>query len=155
MLLLEQIKCCSALSNLISCPHSQAEQDGMALLCIDLALESMLDEASNAALHPFPCPLAAHTDVAIVRVPHEAVVAPFKLSVKFIEHEIRQQGGGRTALRRRRPPMLPPPRQRLSSNGDCGKFTRSGGAVQVPIKTPHCLQSCGMIADAFQGSSLP
>jgi len=32
---------------------------------------------------PFPCPLAAHVDVAIVRVPHEAVFAPLQLPIQF------------------------------------------------------------------------
>ena len=62
-----------------------------ALLFIDLEFEPTREEAGDTLLHPFPCPLAAHVDVAIVRVPHEAVVAPFQLSVKFVEHKIRQQ----------------------------------------------------------------
>jgi hypothetical protein len=61
-------------------------------LCfVDLELEQALDEAGDIALHPFPCPLAAHVDVAIVCIPHEVVVAPLQFPFKWVEYKIRQQ----------------------------------------------------------------
>jgi hypothetical protein len=63
-----------------------------ALFCfVDLELEPPRDEAGDAPLHPLPCPLAAHVDVAVVRIPHEAVLAPLQFPIKFVEHEVRQQ----------------------------------------------------------------
>jgi hypothetical protein len=33
--------------------------------------------------------LAADVDVAVVRIPHEAMLAPFEFAVEFIEHDVR------------------------------------------------------------------
>ena len=62
-----------------------------ALGFVDLELEPSRNEARDAPLHPLSCPLAANIDVAVVRIPHETVLAPLQLSVKFVEHEVRQQ----------------------------------------------------------------
>ncbi|PRN05986.1 hypothetical protein A0O30_05890 [Pseudomonas sp. LLC-1] len=58
----------------------------------------------NAVHRPFACTRAAHIDVRIIGVTHEAMTATLKLSIKFVEQDIRQQRRERAALRR---PLLP------------------------------------------------
>jgi len=49
------------------------------------------DEARDALHHPLTSPLAAHVDVAIIRVAEVAVATALELSVEFVEHEVGQQ----------------------------------------------------------------
>src|ERR1035438_552833 len=46
----------------------------------------------NALLHTLPCPAAAHVDVTVVRIPHEAVLALLQSPVKFVEHRFDSSG---------------------------------------------------------------
>src|SRR5713226_10618244 len=46
---------------------------------------------SDALHHPLTGPLAAHVDVAIIRVPEVTVATTLELSVEFVEHEVGQQ----------------------------------------------------------------
>ncbi len=70
------------------------------LLLVDLELEPSCDEARDIPLHPLSRPLAADVDVAVVRIPHEAVFAPFQLSIQFVEHQVRQEWREWPTLRR-------------------------------------------------------
>src|SRR5215470_1282061 len=70
-----------------------------ALRLVDLQLEALFEEPFNAGHHPFARPLAAHIDVAVVGVTHEAVTALLQFLVQHIQHQIRQQRRERTALR--------------------------------------------------------
>ena len=58
---------------------------------IYLELEFVRDEARDALHHPLTSPLAAHVDVAIIRVAEVAVATALELSVEFVEHEVGQQ----------------------------------------------------------------
>jgi 3',5'-cyclic AMP phosphodiesterase CpdA len=57
-----------------------------------LELEFVGDEARDALHHPLTSPLAAHVDVAIIRVAEVAVATTLELAVEFVEHEVGQQG---------------------------------------------------------------
>ena len=61
--------------------------------CVDLQLEASFDEAGQARHDPPAGPFAADVDVTVIRVSHEPVAAALKLSIQFIQHEIREQGG--------------------------------------------------------------
>src|SRR5215469_8155580 len=63
-----------------------------ALRFVYLELEFMCDETRNALHHSLTGTLAAHVDVAIIRVAGLAVATTLKLSVQFVEHEVGQQG---------------------------------------------------------------
>jgi hypothetical protein len=56
-----------------------------------LELELVRDEARDALHRPLTSPLAAHVDVAIIRVAEVAVATALELSVEFVEHEVGQQ----------------------------------------------------------------
>src|SRR5262249_54839519 len=59
---------------------------------IDRELELFRDEARHAVHHPLTRPLAAHVDVAVVRVPNKAMSPALQFSVKFVEYEVAKQG---------------------------------------------------------------
>src|SRR5262245_44567126 len=80
-----------------------------ALLRIDLELEPPLDEAGQACHDPLPGLLAAHVDVTVVGVAHEAVATAFKLAIQLIQHEVREQWRERAALRGPFPAVLKQP----------------------------------------------
>src|SRR5882724_1827322 len=56
---------------------------------VHLKLEPSREEARDIRHHPLSRPLAADIDVAVVRIPHEAMLAPFELAVEFVEHDVR------------------------------------------------------------------
>ena len=60
-----------------------------ALLLVHLELESSREKARDVGHHPLPRPLAADVDIAVIRITHEAMLAPFEFSVEFIEHDVR------------------------------------------------------------------
>ena len=43
--------------------------------------------------------LAAHVDIAVICVAHEAMAATFKFAIQFIQYQVRQQGREWAALR--------------------------------------------------------
>src|SRR6266536_5358302 len=47
-----------------------------AFLTVHLELELNGDELHHALHHPLPRPLAANVDITVIRIPHEAMVAP-------------------------------------------------------------------------------
>ncbi len=71
-----------------------------ALRLVDLELETLGEERLDARHHPLARPLAAHIDVAVVGVAHEAVAAPLQFLVQHVQHQVRQQRRERSALRR-------------------------------------------------------
>src|SRR5690606_41050431 len=58
-----------------------------ALLAVDLELQPPIDERRNTRHHPLPRPFAAHVDIAIVSVAHEAMTTAFQLSVELVQHD--------------------------------------------------------------------
>jgi len=38
--------------------------------------------------HPLSRSLAADVDIAVIRIPHEAMLAPFEFSVEFVEYDV-------------------------------------------------------------------
>jgi hypothetical protein len=63
------------------------------LFRIDLQFEAPFDEAGQARHDPSASLFTADVDVTVIRVPHEPVAATLKLTIQFIQHEIREQGG--------------------------------------------------------------
>src|ERR1017187_10295415 len=60
---------------------------------------SRREEAGDAIHHPLSCPLAADVNIAVIRIPHEAMLTPFEFAVEFIEDDIRQERRERSTLR--------------------------------------------------------
>jgi hypothetical protein len=58
-------------------------------LIVHLELEPVRKEARDIRHHPLSRSSAADVDVAVIRIPHEAMLAPFELAVEFIEHDVR------------------------------------------------------------------
>ena len=56
---------------------------------VHFELEPSRQEAGDAMHHPLPGPLAADVDVAVVRIPYEAMLAPLQFSVEFVEYQVR------------------------------------------------------------------
>ena len=79
--------------------HAKAEPEKLPLLrsrhrtlrFVYFEIEFVRDEARDALHHSLTGPLAAHVDVAIIRVADVAVATTLKLSVQFVEHEVGQQ----------------------------------------------------------------
>src|SRR5262249_55428851 len=67
-----------------------------ALGCIDPELEPMGEELFDAGHHPFAGPTAAHIDVAVIGIAHEAVAPSLQFLVQHIKHQIGQQARERT-----------------------------------------------------------
>src|SRR5216684_2283248 len=71
-----------------------------ALGLVDPELETLGEELLDALHHPLARPLAAHIDVAVVGVAHEAMAALLQFLVQHVQHQVRQQRRERPALRR-------------------------------------------------------
>src|ERR1700676_2945287 len=71
-----------------------------ALGLVDLELEALFKELFYAGHHPLARTAAAHIDVAVVGVAHEAVTALLQFLDQHIQHQVRQQRRERPALRR-------------------------------------------------------
>src|SRR5260370_772087 len=56
---------------------------------VHLELEPSREEARDVRHHPLPRPLAADVDIAVVRIPHEVVLAPFQFPVELVEYDVR------------------------------------------------------------------
>jgi hypothetical protein len=56
---------------------------------IDLELQSACKKTSDICHHSLSRPSAADVDVAVIRIPYEAMLAPFELTVEFIEYDVR------------------------------------------------------------------
>jgi hypothetical protein len=54
-----------------------------------LELEPSREEARDVGHHPLSRPLAADVDIAVVRIPHEVVLAPFEFPIEFVEYDVR------------------------------------------------------------------
>ena len=59
------------------------------LASFTLSLSRSRKKARDVRHHPLPCSLAADVDIAVIRIPHEAMLAPFELSVEFVEYDVR------------------------------------------------------------------
>src|SRR5437660_2646167 len=70
------------------------------LRLVHLELQLFGYESLHAFHHPLPRSLAAYVDVAVVRIPHEAVPASLQLPVEFVQHEVTQQRRKWSALGR-------------------------------------------------------
>ena len=70
------------------------------LALLTLSLRRLVEELLDALHHPLARPLAAHIDVAVVGVAHEAMAALLQFLVQHVQHQIRQQRRERPALRR-------------------------------------------------------
>jgi len=71
-----------------------------ALSPVDLELETFGEELLDAGHHSLACLLAAHIDVAVVGIAHEAVAALLQFLVQHVQHQVRQQRRERATLRR-------------------------------------------------------
>ncbi len=60
-----------------------------AFLPVHLELELVVRKRVTLLHHPLPRLHAAHVDVAVVRIAHEAMAAPLQLPVQFVQHEVR------------------------------------------------------------------
>jgi len=54
-----------------------------------LELEPSREQARAVCHHPLSRSLAADVDIAVVRIPHEAMLAPFEFPVEFVEYDVR------------------------------------------------------------------
>ena len=59
------------------------------LVSFTLSLSRSRKEARDVRHHPLSCSSAANVDVAVIRIPHEAMLAPFELLVEFVEYDVR------------------------------------------------------------------
>jgi hypothetical protein len=57
---------------------------------VHFELPSTCEETSDIRHHTLPRSSATDIDVAVVRIPHEAVLSSFQLAVEFIQHDVRQ-----------------------------------------------------------------
>jgi len=71
-----------------------------ALLRVHLQLELAGDVAGDRCQDTFACFLTAHEDDNIIRVPNEAMSAPFEFLVELVEDDVTEQRRKRAALRR-------------------------------------------------------
>ena len=105
------------------------------LFRIDLQFEAPFDEAGQARHDPPAGLFATDVDVTVIRVPHEPVAATLKLTIQFIQHEIREQGGERAALRGPFPTFLEQP-----AIEHTGRQISPNEPENPPIRNPprHC-----------------
>ncbi len=69
-----------------------------ALFVVHLESQLLLDEATDAFHHSFPCSLASDEDDTVVSVANKVQPAPFELLVELVEDDIGKQRRKRTAL---------------------------------------------------------
>jgi hypothetical protein len=56
---------------------------------VHLELEPAHEKAGDTIHHPLTRSLATDVDVAVVRIPHEAMLAPFEFTVEFVKYDVR------------------------------------------------------------------
>src|SRR3972149_4404964 len=57
------------------------------------------ESGSQKPMDPLPRPLGPDVDIAVVRVPHEAVASSLQLPIQLVEHDVTEQWRKRAPLR--------------------------------------------------------
>src|SRR5260221_357203 len=59
------------------------------LRLVHLELQSTCEKTSDIPHHSLPRSSAADVNVAVIRIPYEAMLAPFEFTVQFVEYDVR------------------------------------------------------------------